>query len=263
MSDVAAQTKISRWSFWREVLWRWPLALIALPWALWGVAAFVRDEIIEPTNPERYHLGAMLRRLGWPWWIWALASLAILVILTLEGAYRAVRKREDAIGELRSDLERRLRLVPQHAASYQLFVSADQNETPLHEYHRVVALNAGIESVDDAHAYLHKMNGQTLSMAPVELHPMHENDPRQQRRPIRMLHETPVAWDLLRYRHADDTFTVEGRDYSPTLKLFTPIEFEISIVGERIGALWLIATLTGELHKPLAMVVRSREPQVK
>jgi hypothetical protein len=209
-------------------------------------------------------------------WVWIVplvvfGALAIVrTVIAPWSIYRDERVRAEA-AEAR--LVPRIELLPDHPAKYQLFVTADENENPLREYHRVVVQNCGTTQIEDARAFLHRINGRLLSVAPLELHPMHENDPRT-RRPVKMLHEVPVAFDVIEYRHADKAFTVCGREYRPEFDLVAvqrddtpdfilePTEFEISVGAEEMTTLWLVGTLTGEVGEPLSFSVRLRDAPV-
>ncbi len=164
--------------------------------------------------------------------IWLKAVFALLAVFCFAlASFVLWRQEKGRADSAEQKLKPRIEILQHHAATYQLFVTADENAAPINEFHRIAAQNLGLDPVNDARAYVHSMNGQTFPMAPIELHPMHENDPNQ-RRSVTMFHATPVAWDLLEYRYSADAFMIIGRDYHATFKLFGKVEMEISIAAE-------------------------------
>lgn len=82
---------------WREILWRPATLLVSVPWFLVRAYDLYRTEFISPEKQ------AALQLRNWipgPWWVWAMLSLAIALCVVLEGAYRAVRKREQELAAL-------------------------------------------------------------------------------------------------------------------------------------------------------------------
>jgi hypothetical protein len=79
---------------WREVslpFWRW---CVLIPFAVLGFLDTIRDDLIGSQNPV-LHLGYWLP--GWPWHYWALIIAILTIAMLLEGAYRAVRRRDDLL----------------------------------------------------------------------------------------------------------------------------------------------------------------------
>jgi hypothetical protein len=75
------------------------MTVVGVPYALLGLAIIIRDDIIQPKDAEKWKVIHFVSKLPWYWWV--IATLALMLIVTLEGAYRAVRKRHDEIDSLR------------------------------------------------------------------------------------------------------------------------------------------------------------------
>lgn len=63
--------------------WRF---LFAIPFALFSVCSFARDEFLSSEQAANLKMSMWLPH--WPWYIWAIVFLITLVILILEGSYR-------------------------------------------------------------------------------------------------------------------------------------------------------------------------------
>jgi hypothetical protein len=84
----------SRLRIWREIalpLWRW---VVLIPFAVLGLWDTIRDDLIGSTNPI-FHLGYWLPE--WPWYCWTLIIAGLSIVIVLEGAYRAIAKRDDLL----------------------------------------------------------------------------------------------------------------------------------------------------------------------
>lgn len=67
------------------------MALAAIPWALLGAFNVIKGEFFSRDIQDKWQVA---RINPWPWWAWLLMSIAIVLAVTLEGAYRVVRNRE-------------------------------------------------------------------------------------------------------------------------------------------------------------------------
>jgi hypothetical protein len=93
---------MQRRKIWWEILhptWGW---LVLTPFAILSAVQAVRDEYLAPEVAAHYRLPEILPK--WEWERWALVTATLLVVLLLESAYRAIRKREIEIAALRGDL---------------------------------------------------------------------------------------------------------------------------------------------------------------
>jgi len=85
----------TRFSVWRRIVWRpwWRAALIAL--AVVGAIDTIQDQLIpvswQEELPTVYEVVEQVFP-GWPWWVWLILALCLLVVATLEGAYREIRQ---------------------------------------------------------------------------------------------------------------------------------------------------------------------------
>jgi hypothetical protein len=67
-----------RLGHWRAVLqpaWKF---LVSLPLAIFGAAAFTRDEFLSPEHAARLKMPVWLP--NWPWYYWAIPFLVTLII---------------------------------------------------------------------------------------------------------------------------------------------------------------------------------------
>jgi hypothetical protein len=79
---------------WREVthpFWRW---CVLIPFAILGFLDTIRDDLVGSQNPI-FHLGYWLP--GWPWHYWALVIAILTIAMLLEGAYQAIKRRDDLL----------------------------------------------------------------------------------------------------------------------------------------------------------------------
>lgn len=74
------------------------MSIVAVPYFLLGLAILIRDDIVQPKDAEKWKVIYIVSKLPWYWWV--IATLALMLFVTLEGAYRAVRKRHDEIDSL-------------------------------------------------------------------------------------------------------------------------------------------------------------------
>jgi hypothetical protein len=73
---------------------------MVIPFALLSGAQALRDEILTPQVAEQYKLFRLVPNIDWKWYV---AGLFVVVLIILfEGAYRAVRKREGKLGNMRT-----------------------------------------------------------------------------------------------------------------------------------------------------------------
>lgn len=128
----------TRWAFWKEAFWRPAGALVVIPYTLWGLLAFVRDEIIQPQRVELWKPIYWLSKL--PWYVWLIATLAIAVVVAVEGSFRAMHTRDIAMATLRNRLE------PKFSVEY----DADSSLVfPEGETYRILVRNTGLMTIDD------------------------------------------------------------------------------------------------------------------
>jgi|SRR6266496_1751998 len=101
--------KFSRRSIWWELLarptWYW---LVTVPLAIFGTLTFLRDEFLAPDRAEKYKLPKFLPDISWHWWIVAL--LALILVIFMESAYRAITRREAAMADLTKTLTPKVQL---------------------------------------------------------------------------------------------------------------------------------------------------------
>ena len=75
------------------------------PLALLGVVQSIRDEFLPSAVAEAFKLPIFLP--NWSWLQWTLLVLLLVVLLTLEGAYQAVKRRDVEVTALTARLDRR------------------------------------------------------------------------------------------------------------------------------------------------------------
>jgi hypothetical protein len=83
---------MGRLSIWWEIVgptWRWG---VVIPVTILGAIGAVRDDLIAPQHPELFKLVHWLP--DWSWQTYSVCIAAVLLLFVLEGAYRAVAKRE-------------------------------------------------------------------------------------------------------------------------------------------------------------------------
>jgi hypothetical protein len=73
------------------------MALAAIPYGLLAAFNLIKSELFSRDVQEKWQFAKIN---PWPWWAWLLMTMAIVVGVTLEGAYRVVRKREKDIALL-------------------------------------------------------------------------------------------------------------------------------------------------------------------
>jgi hypothetical protein len=87
-----------RASFAKELLlpaWRW---LVAAPFAIVSVAQTVRDELLATEIAEKYKLNKLFQYIpdiDWRWYV--VMTLVIIIIILFEGAFRAMRRRQEQL----------------------------------------------------------------------------------------------------------------------------------------------------------------------
>ena len=73
-------------------IWR---RLVTVPFALLGVAAFIRDEILPSDSIAKLKLSDVLP--AWPWEWFALAFLVLVLIIASESCFRMMREKDKRI----------------------------------------------------------------------------------------------------------------------------------------------------------------------
>lgn len=89
--------------FIRDAFLRPVLAVVAIPYTVWGLLAFVRDEIVQPRNAALWKPVFWISKL--PWYVWTITTLVVALIVLSEGAYRALRVREMELSVLKEVTE--------------------------------------------------------------------------------------------------------------------------------------------------------------
>jgi hypothetical protein len=100
-----------RLQIWRELLhplWRW---LVLIPFAILGVLDTIRDDILRSNEPAD-RLGYWIP--AWSWRAYALIIALLTIILILEGAYRAIKRREEILFEIAATEKTLARLSDLH-----------------------------------------------------------------------------------------------------------------------------------------------------
>src|SRR5687768_3762635 len=77
--------------------WKW---LVAIPFAVLGVAQAIRDELLAPEKAAQWNLFRIVPNIDWKWY--ALMLIGVIALILFEGAYRAVRTRENSIAQYAS-----------------------------------------------------------------------------------------------------------------------------------------------------------------
>jgi hypothetical protein len=82
-------------TLWRErVLVRWVASL----WALYGVLAAARDEMLSPDAAEKLRIPKLIPQITLAWWI--VVALTILLMWVFEASFKVDKKRQSRIAEL-------------------------------------------------------------------------------------------------------------------------------------------------------------------
>jgi hypothetical protein len=102
----AKQVMQSRCSFWREIWggWRWPVMVVwSLPAGVAGTYSFIRSEF--------YNSWPSLRGIvpTWGWWLWLGTGIFVVLLVSFEGTYRYVQKRDRDMKQRMDELERKLK----------------------------------------------------------------------------------------------------------------------------------------------------------
>lgn len=100
---------VTRLGFWKEAFWRPAGALVGVPYAVYGLFMFIRDEVIEPQNVEQWKLVHYISRL--PWYFWVIATLSLAVAVTMEGSFRVLRKHEANFAKSTATLSERMAVL--------------------------------------------------------------------------------------------------------------------------------------------------------
>lgn len=87
---------ISRRSLIKEIYWRQGVRIVALTYALLQLVYNLIAWLVPPENQAQYQLILYLRRV--PWYGHVIFTLAGFTLITIEGTFRAIRKREQLYG---------------------------------------------------------------------------------------------------------------------------------------------------------------------
>jgi hypothetical protein len=79
-----------RVTFMRKVFFR-PLMVIAVVspcsiFVLMSAFVLIRDDFVQPKNPEKWKLVVLFH--GLPWWVWVIATLVLMMLVLVEGTFR-------------------------------------------------------------------------------------------------------------------------------------------------------------------------------
>lgn len=72
----------SRWRFIKDAFVRPVGAVVTVPYALWGILAFLRDEIVQPRNITLWKRIFWLSKL--PWYSWLISTLVVALTFMLQ-----------------------------------------------------------------------------------------------------------------------------------------------------------------------------------
>lgn len=103
-----------RATIWHALLWRRSFGILLFAYAIVGLYDLLVSQVLSEDLQDKLPRVADLIP-AWPWWAWPLAGLALLLLLTLEGAYHEISRRDAALGvqrnrdEVAADLARLIR----------------------------------------------------------------------------------------------------------------------------------------------------------
>lgn len=87
-----------RFHSWKEIFWRKAVALIAGAWFVIGVWDLIKSELL----PDRYQALTVVKMTPhMQWRTWLIVTLAIVILVLLEGAHAAIQKRNVQIEQQR------------------------------------------------------------------------------------------------------------------------------------------------------------------
>jgi hypothetical protein len=86
-----------RFCSWKEIFWRKAVAIVAALYALLGFWDLFKSELL----PEKYQSLTVVKLTPHlSWHAWLISLLVIVIVILLEGAHAAIRKREKLIADL-------------------------------------------------------------------------------------------------------------------------------------------------------------------
>jgi hypothetical protein len=137
----------SRLRAWVDVLWRpWSVVLV-VAFALLPLYLRIRAELPADVA-ERWHLPSLPPL---TWREWAIGWLALFIVLVLEGAYRSIRERDEAIGRRDRALAHRTAAEPNLAIVFDPHCDGCYDESG-------VQVSLGVwnkgQTAEDVHVYL-------------------------------------------------------------------------------------------------------------
>jgi hypothetical protein len=258
-SDTPNPTRLT---VWRDVFWRPLGALVAVPYAILGLALLVRDEIIQPKDAARWKLLHLVSLVSV--WQWVLIAFVVTLGVAMESAFRLLRRNAQEIARMNERLVPRMEVVPQHGSQYESWDHAESRK-PYFEYHRIAVRNVGVEPIEDVRALACCVNGTDLRGGPIRLHEMHDND-RRSREPIRLQHNARAVFDVAKWDYGS-VFALVDRDESLGVTLpvrETGLRLEIAISGDGVVTTPCFVLISGTVGKrPLRFsVIPSPPPTV-
>jgi hypothetical protein len=123
------------------------LAVLSAALAVLGIGQFIRDELLDPKYQE-YKVVSLLP--SWSGRTWIIIAMVFVVIVMLEGSYRALSRRDEKFNRLEEQLQRRLKIEYQEGvAPYYHKLEGDHHETC-----RIAVLNTGAQAVHNVRVRL-------------------------------------------------------------------------------------------------------------
>ena len=177
-----------RFRFWREAIrhtWGLPLVIIV---AIWGLASFLRDELVPDDIQTRYQLLDFLP--SWSAAAWGLFISLLLLIVFTEAGYRIGKKRQGEIDQLNTRITDLL--TPEITLLYR---EGDTRYLYMDHHRQVVAVclfNGSVKTIDNMEIYSNGVIPTRLGQHNLILRP------RVSSPPMRMSpgeeHFVPIIW---------------------------------------------------------------------
>jgi hypothetical protein len=104
MGFLNQRYQVSKEIAWTPIVWT-----VGAIFGLMSGLAFFRDEFLPEAYRENLRILKLIPR--WNWRTWAIAGLTAIIVLILEGAYRAVTTRQERVRELEEMLIPKLEIV--------------------------------------------------------------------------------------------------------------------------------------------------------
>jgi hypothetical protein len=98
-----------RWPIWKEVLWQPWLWVVTSVYGVLQLYQLVKGELLTQEIQDKWRLPNILPDL--PWRTWVIVWLVLFLVIVLEGAYRAIGRRDHELKDLKAELEPTLEVV--------------------------------------------------------------------------------------------------------------------------------------------------------